>query len=437
MTLSSGKNGGMAPKCISLFSGCGGLSLGLHAAGFDCVMAIEAHAHAFETFRANLIDTGRVGDHWPKWLDVGPCNIVKLAEEHRGDLATMKGEVGLVAGGPPCQGFSTNGRRDPKDPRSRMVRAYLDVVEHVRPRLVLLENVRGFVSMRDEGGGTYAETVRHRLNELGYDVWDDVLWASDWGVPQRRPRYICVAARAGSLPGIHPFERLRTERKGFLEARDLWPGPTTVREALSDLTLDGRAPAPDPEWGPQGFTAVERRSGEDESPYQRLMRQGSSGQPTDRRIARHSSTIVSRLHEILGTCRKGVSLRPKDRERLGMGKRSVTPLDGEAPAPTVTTLPDDFVHYAEARTMSVREHARLQSFPDWFSFRGPYTSGGPRRRDACPRYTQVGNAVPPLLAEAIGETLIGLLTDQEFPHPANVTQVGEKVGTVRLEVVDG
>ena len=120
------------------------------------------------------------------------------------------------------------------------------------------------------------------------------------------------------------------------------------------------------------------------------------------------------MRAILETCPRGTSLRPSDRERLGIGKRSTTPLDGTAPSPTVTTLPDDLVHYCDPRAMSVREHARLQSFPDWFSFRGPYTAGGPGRRVACPRYTQVGNAVPPLLAEAIGETLASLLIDQEL-----------------------
>ena len=118
-----------------------------------------------------------------------------------------------------------------------------------------------------------------------------------------------------------------------------------------------------------------------------------------------------------------------------MGKRCITPLDGQAPAPTVTTLPDDFFHYSDARTMSVREHARLQSFPDRFSFRGPYTSGGNRRRIACPRYTQVGNAVPPLLAEGIGETLLGLLADQKLPQSASVAEVGEEVGTIFCKVV--
>ena len=277
------------------------------------------------------------------------------------------------------------------------------------------------------GGQTYSETVRRTLRQIGYDTWDEVVIASDWGVPQRRPRYICIAAQKGTLPRVQPFDQLRTERRGFLMARGLWPGPTKARDALSDLALAGRPAVKDPEWGGQGFLAVERRGDGAPTPYQHLMRLGSTGQPADRRIARHSTSTVARLERILDTCERGVSLRPADRARLGIGKRSTTPLDGDAPSPTVTTLPDDLIHYCDPRTMSVREHARLQSFPDWFSFRGPYTSGGMRRRIACPRYTQVGNAVPPLLAEAIGETLLGLLADQKLPQFADVAKVGLEV----------
>lgn len=378
-------------------------------------MAIESHPHAFETYKTNLIDGGLVGASWPEWLDIGPTDAVALVESRADELIALRGQVDLIAGGPPCQGFTTNGRRDPDDPRSLMVRTYLDVVALVQPNLVVLENVRGFVSMPHADGGTYAEAVVRRFGEMGYDAWDDVVVASDWGVPQRRPRYLCVAAKSGTLPGVDPFERLRTARRAFLSARGLWPGPTTVQEALSDLALEGRTPAPDPEWGDLGFKAVERRTIKDMSAYQRLMRDGVEDQPTDRRIPRHAPSTVARMKAILETCRPGVSLRPADREQLGMGKRSTTLLDGAAPSPTVTTLPDDLVHYCDPRTMSVREHARIQSFPDWFSFRGPYTAGGLGRRVACPRYTQVGNAVPPLLAEAIGETLAGLLADQELP----------------------
>ena len=169
-----------------------------------------------------------------------------------------------------------------------MVRTYLDVVALVQPKLVVLENVRGFVSMPHADGGTYAQSVAKRFNALGYDAWDDVVLAADWGVPQRRPRYVCIAARSGSLPGINPFERFRTARRAFLSTRGLWPGPTTARAALSDLALEGRAPVSDPEWGKLGFKAVERRGVPSLSAYQRLMRKGMEDQPTDRRIPRHA-----------------------------------------------------------------------------------------------------------------------------------------------------
>ena len=225
----------MTPKCIDLFAGCGGLSLGLHAAGFQCIMAIEAHRDAFATYRANLIDTGLVGDGWPTWFEVEPCDLVRLVEEHRDDLADLRGEVDLIAGGPPCQGFSMNGRRDPDDPRSLLVRAYLDVVGQVRPPLVLLENVRGFVSMKGPGGSTYVATVRRRLSELGYDVWDDVLLASDWGVPQSRPRYFCVAAKHG-IPVLGYIRSSASEPRDAASSRTGICGPARPRHVMRSPT---------------------------------------------------------------------------------------------------------------------------------------------------------------------------------------------------------
>ena len=417
----------MGWKCIDLFAGCGGLSLGLHAAGFDCIFAIEAHEDAFDTYRTNLLDTGLAGTGWPDWLELGTVDILSFSKKHVENLRSLRGKVHLVAGGPPCQGFTTNGRRNPDDPRSLMVETYIEIIDHVRPSLALLENVRGFASMPHTEGGTYASAVRRRFEAIGYDVWDDVLLAADWGVPQRRPRYICIAARKDCLLGIDPFERLRTGRRAFLSKRGLWPGPTCAEDALSDLALNGCAPVADPEWGHKGFMAVQRHPDTLPTPYQKLMRAGSDTQPSNRRIARHRPATVARFQEILATCRPGICLRPGDRERLGMGKRTTTPLNPSAPSPTVTTLPDDLVHYSDPRCLSVREHARLQSFPDWFSFQGPYTSGGLGRRDACPKYTQVGNAVPPLLAEAIGEMLAGLLADQELPHSFDTTEMFQKV----------
>src|SRR5690606_11481164 len=108
----------------------------------------------------------------------------------------------------------------------------------------------------------------------------------------------------------------------------------------------------------------------------------------------------------LSRSRRGVNLSEADRARLGMLKHRTVPMSPTQPAPTLTTLPDDIVHYSDPRILTVRESARLQSFPDWFTFHGKYTTGGDRRKVECPRYTQVGNAVPSLLAKAIGTGIL-------------------------------
>lgn len=428
----------MAPKCIDLFSGCGGLSLGLTNAGFFTEFAVEAHPDAFETYRSNLLDRPKSRHGWPQWLEKRAWRAEDLLSHHAEDLYKLRGQIDLLAGGPPCQGFSMNGLRRPDDPRSQMVDVYLEYVEIVRPRLVLLENVVGFRSMRHRTGGTYSDYVMRQLDDLGYDTWADTLRAADWGVPQRRPRFVLVAALKGSLPGIDPMQRTRVARKAFLAVRGLGPGHTSARSALSDLEEGDAALELDAEWGHLGFKSL-RRSRLPATPYQRLMRTGGSGQTDNLRLPRHGAASIERMQDILENCERGVCLRPDDRQRLGIRKRSTTPLDPDAPSPTISTLPDDFVHYSRPRAMTVREHARLQSFPDWFSFKGPYTTGGSGRQDACPRFTQVGNAVPPLLAEALGEMLQGLLAvqmrDEQLHLAKCVDMGGERSPDVR-EITD-
>lgn len=417
----------MIPTCIDLFAGCGGLSLGLGAAGFSTLFSVEAHIDAFSTYQHNLLDNHGERHRWPDWLEKRAWYAQDLLAEHKDDLAKMRGRVDLIAGGPPCQGFSMNGLRRPDDPRSRMVDIYLQYVDILKPRLVLLENVVGFRSMKHRTGGTYSDYVARELGKLGYDTWSDILKAADWGVPQRRPRFVLIAALKGTLVGIDPMQRMRVGRKAFLEARGLGPMATSAKAAISDLE-ELEETSLDVEWGHLGFKALKRAS-QPSSPYQKLMRAGSSEPPKDMRLPRHSPATIRRMQDILDNCERGVCLRMPDRERLGIKKRATTALDPEAPAPTISTLPDDFIHYSRPRSMTVREHARLQSFPDWFSFHGQYTSGGSRRKDACPRYTQVANAVPPLLAEALGEMLVGLLSVQnrdEFLHFPESINMGGK-----------
>ena len=408
------------PTCIDLFAGCGGLSLGLGASGFKTLIGVEAHSDAFATYQHNLLEKHSDRHTWPTWLEKRAWYAQDLLAQHSENLLALRGKVDLVAGGPPCQGFSMNGLRRPDDPRSRMVDVYLQYVETLRPRLVLLENVVGFQSMKHKTGGTYSDYVAREFQRLGYDIWSDVLKAADWGVPQRRPRFVLVAALKGTLSGIDPIQRMRVGRKTFLEARGLSLKGTSAKAAIEDLE-ETQEPDFDEEWGHLGFRAL-RRADNTYSAYQELMRAGSSGQPSDLRLPRHTPTSIARMQDILKNCDRGVGLRPDDRQRLGIKKRSTTPLSPTAPSPTIGTLPDDFIHYSKPRVMTVREHARLQSFPDWFSFRGPYTTGGHRRKDACPRYTQVGNAVPPLLAEALGEMLAGLLIVQKKYESAHFSE---------------
>jgi DNA (cytosine-5)-methyltransferase 1 len=413
----------MSFTCIDLFAGCGGLSLGLSQAGFKHLFAIEAHPHAFATYYENLIRGKAYHQRWPKWLAKGPHDIMSVLREHKTELTQLNGKVDLVAGGPPCQGFSMNGRRDPEDPRSQMVNAYFDFVNLIRPRIVLLENVQGFASMPHSMHGSFPNFAKARLAELGYESFETIVPASDFGVPQKRPRYLLIGVQAGTLPGVNPVERLRVGRRRFLDKLGIGQAPTSAVDALRDLETAGSDLIDDPEFAASGFKCLKYKAPSTKSPYLRLMRDGWTGCPTDMRLANHSEKVVSRLKDILANCKRGQAISVENRLRYGIKKRSVTPLDPSVPAPTITTLPDDLVHYSEPRTMTVREHARLQSFPDWFRFCGPYTTGGPRRKHDCPRYTQVGNAVPPLLARAVGETILTLLGDQklrDFSHGPQV-----------------
>jgi len=333
---------GMAATLIDLFAGCGGLSLGLSNAGFAPRFAVEAHPDAFETYRSNLIEGNSFHADWPEWLEKRAWQAQDILFQHHGHLADLSGKIDLIAGGPPCQGFSMNGLRRPDDPRSKMVEVYLDYVKIIRPRLVLLENVVGFRSMKHRNGGTYSDYVQRELATLGYDTWADIIRAADWGVPQRRPRFVLVAAPKGSLPGVDPLQRLRVARKAFLSTRGLGPGCTTTKDAISDFDEAYEDLRLDAEWGHLGFRSL-RRSADPESPYQSLMRANGQDEPSDLRLPRHSASSVERMQDILQNCERGVCLRPADRQRLGIKKRSTTPLDPNGPAPTISTLPDDFV----------------------------------------------------------------------------------------------
>lgn len=423
------------PTFIDLFAGCGGLSLGLMEAGWRGLFGVERQEDAFKTLAENLVHGDRHRYQWPRWLAQEPWDIAKVLELYPGELKKLRNRVDLVCGGPPCQGFSFAGKRETGDPRNQLFRKYVEFVELVQPTVVLLENVPGFRvehgkrarSLRGKNPvgrppRSYAQRLRELL-ERTYYLDDGLVEASEFGVPQVRPRYFAVGVRKDHVnvdPG--PFRwaenLLHGIRDDFLSSRGLAKDKKiTAGQALRDLATRRRTNRlvpyePDGTCrSPSGFLGVEYGGpGEQPSAFVRLMRKGVNGEPlSSLRLPRHTAAVESRFQEILDTCRKGTRLNEEDRKRLKMKKLRTVLLDRDKPALTVTTLPDDILHYSEPRILTVRESARLQSFPDWFEFRGKYTTGGARRKKECPRYTQVGNAVPPLVAEAWGVALRPLL----------------------------
>ncbi len=434
-------------RFIDLFAGCGGISLGLSWSGAQGLFAVERDSMAFSTFRANFLDAprGRVSRFaWPhSWLEDRAWGIDEILDKHSEELGRLRDErVDLIAGGPPCQGFSFAGRRNPDDPRNQLFKRYLDFVKLVQPTAVLLENVPGMAvphgiarsgkrRLRGDVRGSYFEILVDGLNGLGYDVKGEVVDASRFGVPQKRARLIVVGllrertkAVDGGKRAALVFERLESQRATFLKSLGL-DFPVSARDAIGDLTLrraDGSIwPLKNCEdlESPRGFEELAYDGRRSRSAYQRLMRSEVSPDLMDSmRLARHSNAIRTRFWEIINFCRQGVRMDDRDRESFKLRKHRIYPLSSSEPAPTVTTLPDDIVHYCDPRILTVREYARLQSFPDWFVFKGNYTTGGKRRTRECPRYTQVGNAVPPLLAFAIANALRDVLATSSLTSSA-------------------
>ena len=434
LALTSGHVGGepySERTFIDLFAGAGCLSLGLMASGWRGILAVEKNAMAFETLSHNLIDgTHGFAYEWPEWFPKKPCTVGRVAGTYRQQLLQLRGTVTMIVGGPPCQGFSLAGKRNETDTRNSLFKAYMRIVEAVQPLFILLENVHG-ISMefnkRKHGKRKvgrppepYSQRIARALDKAGYEVQAGLLKAADYGVPQLRPRYFLMAARRGVSPSLKendPFECLVDLREGFLLSKALpTDRPVSVKEAISDLeTLPRTIQCVDYPRFMQGSYASPTTH------YQRLM-QGNVQEslPDSHRLANHRPETVERFEEILATCRRGVQLSQADRKRFGLKKHCTVPLDPDQPSHTLTTLPDDIIHYSEARILTVREYARLQSIPDWFQFRGAYTTGGDRRVRECPRYTQTGNAVPPFVSEVIGRFFTGL--HDQFLRPSPLMQ---------------
>lgn len=398
---------------IDLFAGCGGLSLGLEQAGFRTLAFSEINRDAADTFAFNRsqyspIRFGPVGE-----LLAG-STIADLRVRFRQDGHKR---VDLVCGGPPCQGYSGIGHRRTFKVDRREVPSnhlYLDMIEVIRgfqPRAFLFENVRGLMTGRWTADGSPGEIwsdVLSAFENIGdYDVRYALVQAKHYGVPQNRPRVLIV--------GLHQDQRWGGPAAEGLVADGLLPEPSGDAPDLVDVLGD----LVDPDFLLKRKT--ERYPRPVGSEYQREMRLrdgriAPKGSPLDdHEYSQHSPRVRRKFEYMLrhdGTI-------PDSMRTKKFAQRLLRPRWGpEGPTITATSLPDDFVHFSQPRSLTVREWARLQCFPDSYLFMGARTTGGHRRAGnpsegiwdrEVPKYTQIGNAVPVRLARAVGVHLASIL----------------------------
>jgi len=405
---------GKSLKYIDLFAGCGGLSLGLHNSGWKGVFAIEKSPFAFKTLEHNLIEKKKHFS-WPKWLPQKPHDINSILKNYSEELIKLQGKIDMVTGGPPCQGFSTAGKRNEEDNRNKLIISYIRFIELVKPKVLFFENVKGFTLEFDKNstrGKKYSDYVISKLENLGYDVDAELINFSDYGIPQKRCRFILVGirndiAKRNKVAAEAFFETIRANREAFLINKGLEIS-VPLEAAISDLLFKhGTTKLPSDKNFKFGLYSSPN------SKYQIFLRQDTDDNlitPDSHRFANHSQSITDRFNFILTNAPKGKSLSKTFKESHKIKKHTLIPLDGEDQAPTITTLPDDYVHYCEPRILTVREYARIQSFPDSFEIQGKYTTGGKARVLEVPRYTQLGNAIPPLFGEQCGLALKKILS---------------------------
>ena len=230
---------------------------------------------------------------------------------------------------------------------------------------------------------------------------------SKYGVPQRRNRFILVGIQK-SIGSPDLFESLLDSVKNrFLQSKGI-SSDTTVKEAISDLLQsNGEVPTPDRKGFNSGLYGIA------DSNYQKMLRGTYAEEqhiPDSHSFAKHTSEKVKCFKNLLNNYAiKGKRIDGDTRKKWNVKQRSITILDENSISPTITGHPDDYLHYCEPRIMTVRECARIQSFPDWYEIKMKYTTGGNMRKIEVPRYTQIGNAIPPLFAELAGTVLKNMI----------------------------
>jgi len=337
------------PTVIDLFCGCGGLSSGFIEAGFDVLLGIDNWTDAISTFESTHKNAkGIVAD------------LFKETPQGISKMTGIKG-VDVLIGGPPCQGFSIAGKRIIDDERNQLYKSFVNFVEFYQPKLFLMENVPNIISM---GNGVVKDNIIEDFEDLGYKVVCKVLLASDYGVPQNRKRAFIIGTNNNRF---FEFPRPTTKK------------PISTKDAISDLSEKSI---------PEGS----KYQNDPKSEYQKLMRKNSIG------IYNHAITNHSeQTKRIISLVPDGGNFKDLPEDLRGIRNVNIawTRLNSNKPSFTIDTGHRHHFHYKYNRVPTVRESARIQSFPDDIVFLGSKTS----------QYKQVGNAVPPVLAKVLASEI--------------------------------
>lgn len=435
---------------IDLFAGCGGLSLGFEHAGFNPVFVNELNDDARATYLANRhhLIAGRPFNecaelHSSDVWEMDSTYIAKMKSGLEGlNIGLKFGEhstLDVLAGGPPCQGYSGIGHRrsysvdKAEIPSNRLFEQMCFVLERVRPRIFLFENVKGLLSAKWTKDGEKGEIWRDvygrfkRLGqEHGYVVRWKLVYAKDYGVPQNRPRVLIVGFRNDLVDRLGDRLRLSAHSEDAV-ACGMLPPHGEVAPDLSEVFADLIDPQVAEQLRNQEFDktfATHIYPQAAKGKWQEYFRPGQlarRGMPlAEHEYSKHSQKVVAKFDAMIANG----GIIPEEFQTKKFAQR-VLPRSWGNQGPTITacSLADDYVHFEQPRSLSVREWARLQTFPDNYIFRGKRTTGGLRRagnpregifdREA-PKYTQIGNAVPVKLAEAVARHFDQLLITAGF-----------------------
>lgn len=352
-------------NAIDLFAGCGGLSKGFMDAGFDVILGVDNDEAALRTFAHNHKNARTLNADLSK---PETFDAIRKATDHR--------QIDLIIAGPPCQGFSLTGPRKFDDERNKLYLAVFKVVQEFKPEAFVIENVNGMATLY---GGQIKKEIIRRFEDLGYVVNSSVLCAADYGVPQMRRRLVFVGMKPKYGKFIFPLPTVKPEE--YISCRD----------AIDDLP-----PLDKDDLGAE----ISRYIQAPRTPYQKKMR-GNCDVLYNHVATRHTDLVKS----VIAQVPEGGNYKdlPKGVGTSRTFHEAWTRYDGNKPSRTIDTGHRNHFHYQYNRVPTIRENARLQSFPDGFVFLGTKTQ----------QNRQVGNAVPPLLGYHLGLEIRKYLEKQE------------------------